>query len=398
MKHSIKKIFKNLILFLFIITIIVTVVTLLTVEQHISYTKVNNLKDQKKIINSLTNLKKDDLELSLIEFNAKSNQLKYDINKLHKLEEFNYIDKYLFSNSKEYLADLNKLEVLTDNFTKVAQVYYAKDKDNEDEKKAKLEEAFDSIQLFLDSMLLKDIDYKEECFYVFEKIIFALFFISVFTLLWYRKRLNLIYNDLVYLYAMEKRTTNVFSQEADAIQLRMNKKPIEDNSPMMIDPVTQIKNYQGMLNSYTIKKGMKDSNFTAVTIFEIDNFSKQKRTFSQEFTQNILKKVAFSISLHEQVTDVIARTDYNQFTVILSRASKEQLFKDIDIIRQSISEIKFKEPGGSKVVITVTAGYMVKASNQNIEESLKIAKEILYEAKKTGKNFIGKTKGTNRLV
>ncbi|NPA59485.1 MAG: diguanylate cyclase, partial [Epsilonproteobacteria bacterium] len=206
------------------------------------------------------------------------------------------------------------------------------------------------------------------------------------------------YNDLVNLYATDKQNVEIFSQEADAIQLRMKKKPVDDVSPMMLDPVTQIKNYHGMINSYANKKGIKDSNFTSVTIFEIDNFSKKKRTFSQEFTQNILKKIAFTISLHEQATDVIARTDYNQFTVILSRASKEQLFKDMDIIRQSISEIKFKEPGGKQIAVTVTGGYMVKPLNQHIEEALKIAKEILNEAKKSGNNFIGKIKGTNKLI
>jgi diguanylate cyclase (GGDEF)-like protein len=143
-----------------------------------------------------------------------------------------------------------------------------------------------------------------------------------------------------------------------------------------------------MLSSYSSKKGMKDSNFTSVTVFEIDNFSKQKRAFSQEFTQAILKKVAFTISLHEQATDVIARTDYNQFTVILSRASKEQSFKDVDIIRQSISEIKFKVPGGDSTTITTSGGFIIKPNNLHLDEAIRKAKEVLIHAKKNGKNTI----------
>jgi diguanylate cyclase (GGDEF)-like protein len=400
MKHSIKKIFGNLIGFLSIISIIVTLITLLTVEEHLSYKKIDNLKNQKKTINSLTNLEKHDIELALIEFNAKSNQLRYDINKLKELNKYNYTGKVLFSNTDEYMKDLSKLESLTNSFNEAAKEYYSKDlnKNELKKKKEKLKDAFVSINKFIDQIIIKDTTYKEEKFFLFEKIIFALFLICIFTLFWYRKRLHLIYLDLVSLYAMEKRNTDIFTQEADAIQLRMKKKPKEEENPAMIDPVTQIKNHLGMANSYASKKGLKDSNITSVTIFEIDNFSKQKRVFSQEFTQHILKKVAFTISLHEQATDVIARTDYNQFTVILSRHSKEQTLKDVDIIRQSISEIKFKEPGGGPVTVTVSGGYVVKPANQSLEEALRIAKEILYVAKKRGKNSIAQSKDLNKLV
>jgi diguanylate cyclase (GGDEF)-like protein len=400
MKHSIKKIFGNLIGFLSIISIIVTLITLLTVEEHLSYKKIDNLKNQKKTINSLTNLEKHDMELALIEFNAKSNQLRYDINKLKELNKYNYTGKVLFSNTDEYMKDLSKLESLTNSFNEAAKEYYSKDlnKNELKKKKEKLKDAFVSINKFIDQIIIKDTTYKEEKFFLFEKIIFALFLICIFTLFWYRKRLHLIYLDLVSLYAMEKRNTDIFTQEADAIQLRMKKKPKEEENPAMIDPVTQIKNHLGMANSYASKKGLKDSNITSVTIFEIDNFSKQKRVFSQEFTQHILKKVAFTISLHEQATDVIARTDYNQFTVILSRHSKEQTLKDVDIIRQSISEIKFKEPGGGPVTVTVSGGYVVKPANQSLEEALRIAKEILYVAKKRGKNSIAQSKDLNKLV
>lgn len=239
-------------------------------------------------------------------------------------------------------------------------------------------------------MIIKDISYNEEKFNILEKIAIAAFVITFFTTFWYRRRLNAVYKDILHLYAIDKNKKDyeIFSEEADAIQLRMSRKPVTTDNPAMIDPVTQINNHKGMLSSYSNKKGMKDSNFTSVTIFEIDNFSKQKRAYSQEFTQAVLKKVAFAISLHEQATDVIARTDYNQFTIILSRASKEQSFKDIDIVRQSISEIKFKAPGGSPITITVSGGFIIKPNNQVLDESLRQAKEVLQHAKAKGKDSI----------
>ncbi|MCD6433834.1 MAG: diguanylate cyclase, partial [Sulfurimonas sp.] len=179
--------------------------------------------------------------------------------------------------------------------------------------------------------------------------------------------------------------------------LKMKRKPVTSENPTMIDPITNINNIKGMINSYADKKNIKESNFTCVTIFEIDNFSKSNRAFPQEFTQAVLKKIAFTISLHEQANDVIARTDYNQFTIIFSRASKEQLFKDIDIIRQSISEIKFTTPRREGVQITVSGGFTIKTNHSSLDEAIKQAKEILNYAKKTGRNKVSQKRDVAEL-
>lgn len=394
MKHSINKIFSNLSFFLIIITLCITVLTLLILEQNLTYLKIDNLKNQKAIVNNLANLQKEDVELALIQFNGKSTQLKHDIEKLRKLNRYDYTSKFILNNSHEYLSDLDKLLNLTIEFNQSAHAYYIKNLENEEEKNQKLTNAFYSINSFLDSMIIKNSAYNEEKFHLIQKVAIFTFILTLFITFWYRRRLKNIYADILHLYAIDKNKKNyeVFSTEADAIKLRMSRKPVSTYNPAMIDPVTHINNHKGMLSSYANKKGMKDSNFTSVTIFEIDNFSKQNRAFSQEFTQAILKKIAFTISLHEQATDVIARTDYNQFTIILSRISKEQSFKDIDIIRQSISEIKFKAPGGTPIKITVCGGFVIKPNNQSLEESLKKAKEVLNHAKGKGKNTISQTR------
>ncbi len=125
---------------------------------------------------------------------------------------------------------------------------------------------------------------------------------------------------------------------------------------------------------YSQKKNLKDGNFTSVTVLEIDNFSKANRQYPQELTQAILKKVAFTLSLFEQATDVVARTDYNQFTLIISRPTKEQCFKELELIRQSISEIKFKLPNGEYVNITVSGGFIIKPTNKMLNDAIKQAK------------------------
>lgn len=392
MKYSIKRIFEHLKIYLLFVFFVAFFALLLTFEQQLSFDKLNNLNNQKKIIQALTKLDKSDIELALIQFNGKSTQLHQEIDKLKMLYKYNLTNRFLLGNAKEYLNDLEKLSNLTDKFNNAAHKYYIETKNPKLEKEAKrnLDIALRTITQHIDKMLLKSITYNQEKFNIVKILVILIFILILFATFWYRKMLNAIYKDIEYLFQVDKNKNDyeIFSLEADAIALRMNRKTVVNNNPTMLDPVTEINNYKGLLNSYAEKKGLKDSNFTAVTILEIDNFSKSNRAFTQEITQAILRKVAYTISLHEQPIDVIARTDYNQFTVVLSRSSKEQLFKDMEIIRESIAELKFNAPGNGPMTITVTGGFIIKPNNTSLEEAMKQAKEILAYAKTTGKNKI----------
>ncbi|MDQ7068580.1 MAG: diguanylate cyclase [Sulfurimonas sp.] len=396
MKHSIKKIFLNLNTYLFFVLLVSFVAMMLTLEHQLSFEKVNNLNKQKKIISSLTTLKKDDIELALIQFNGKSVQLHQEIDKLKSLYKYDYSDRYIFSNSQEYLSDLDKLSAYTTTFNNAAHNFYVDTKDEEARAKAQQElaTAFANITNHINDMLIKNIQYTQDKFNIIKVLTIVIFILILLATIWYRKKLFSIYKDIEFLYQVDKSKVahEIYTLEADAISMRMNRKTVTTDNPTMIDPVTGINNNKGMINSYSNKKHLKDSNFTALTIIEIDNFSKSKRAFSQEMTQSILKKIAYTISLHEQAIDVIARTDYNQFTLILSRPSKEQAFKDVELIRQSIEELKFNIPDKGPVVITVSGGFIIKPNNTNLDEAIRQAKEILHYAKTTGTNKILQTR------
>jgi len=395
MKHSIKKIFRNLNTYLSFIIIISLFTVILVVEQNLSFDKIDILNKQKEIIHSLTRLKKNDIEIALIQFNGKSTQLLHEIEKLQSLYKYDYTDRYIFNYNNDYLKDLDKLTKLTHSFNVTAHQFYTeKDQKTKDANEKKLKEAFYTINNHINSILLKSITYNQKKFQIIEKITIVIFIITLVFSLWYRKRLYHIYKDLEYLNHVDKKRLDytIYSVEADSISMRMHRKSVSTDNPSMLDPVTGINNHKGMLHSYAEKKNLKDSNFTSVTILEIDNFSKSKRPFSQELTQAILKKIAYTISLHEQAIDVIARTDYNQFTLIFSRPSKEQAFKDADLIRQSIEELKFNVHGQGTATITMSGGFIIKPNNTNLEESIRQAKEILAYAKETGINKILQTR------
>ena len=392
MKHSIKDIFKNLSTYLFFVFFVAFLALMLVLEQQLSFDKIDTLNNDKAIIKKLVEPHETDMELALIQFNAKSTELLQNIDKLQTLYKYNIFEKLILQNSTEYMQELNKLNILIKKFNSATHEYYIQEDNSKIKKTTKKEHlrAFKALNEQLNNMLFKAMKYNQQKFELIKYLVAAAFFLIFLATFWYRKALKSIYEDINYLFQLDKTKAgyNIYSIEADAIALRMNRKNQVEDNPHLIDPVTDINNYKGLLHSYSHKKSLKDSNFTSVTLLEIDNFSKSKRVFTQEIAQAMLKKVAYTISLHEQPADVIARTDYNQFTLVLSRPTKEQAFKEIDLIRESISELKFNIPNYGPTQITVSGAFVIKPNNSSIEEALKQANEILDYAKSIGKNKI----------
>lgn len=393
MKKSIKKIFDNLSKFLLFSTLFLFVCTLLILEQNFSFEKTKNLKKQQETLLLLKNLNKDDIDSALIQFQGKSTYLHHQINHLQSLYGYDFIGTYILANKDEYFADLQTLSKLIKEFNNAAELYFVKEELSQEQEQHNLknfENAYAAIDNHIDTLYFKDMLYNQKKSEILELFLLLTFILVLLTTFWYNKRLKMIYKDIFYLYSIDnnKNAYTIVTEEVDAIALRMKRKPSVSDNPNMIDPLTEINNNKGMYSSYAEKKGMKDGNFTSVTVLEIDTFSKTKRAFTQELSQMILKKIAFTISLHEQSTDVIARTDYNQFTIIFSRSSKEQLFKDVDMIRQSISELNFKGTNREDIKITVSGGFFIKPNSTSLEEAIRQAKEILHYAQTHGTNKI----------
>ena len=389
MKHSIKGIFKNLSTYLFFVFFVAFLALMLILEQQLSFMKVDILKKEQKIAKELVESHEADKELLLIQFNAKSTKILQNINKLRTLYKYNIFEQFVIQNSNEYNKELNTLYAFGVQLNNTAQKYYTQKKNTPTLKEAYIT-AFEKFDKQINMMLLRSLEYNEQKFELIKYAVGVIFLLVFLATFWYRKMLSSIYEDINYLFKVNKNKDDyeIFSIEADAIALRMNRKTQVMDNPHLIDPVTGINNYKGLLHSYSHKKSIKDSNFTAVALLEIDNFSKSKRVFAQEIAQAMLKKVAYTISLHEQPVDVIARTDYNQFTVVLSRPTKEQAFKEVDLIRESIAELKFNIPEHGPTQITISGGFVIKPGNTSIEEALKQAREILDYAKSIGKNKI----------
>ncbi|WP_345993947.1 GGDEF domain-containing protein [Sulfurimonas sp. HSL-1716] len=389
MKFSIKSIFKNLLFFLTLSSSLLFVISLIEVNRYASFNKIKSIKEQKLLVNKMYDLGRNDIDYSIIQVRGMSAELKTEALSLNTISSYDFLWNILGMNG-DFEKDTNKLLVLEDEYIAKLSAYYENNTNQLDRKLQELTASKQAVLNLLNEMIFKNVDYDYRKFSITQWLIYLTFLNSLIASFWYYKKLKIIYNDIKSLFAVghEKTSETAATKEIDAIQLRMVRKPTTTQNPSMVDPVTGIKNYKGMIHAYSEKKGMKDSNYTTVCVFEVDNFKKYDKELPKELSQSILKKISFIMSLYEQPTDVIARIDFDQFAVILSRDSKEKALNDCESIRKSIEEAVFKDPKGAKIPFTLSGGFVIKQSNRSLEDTISHAKEVLQTAKTNGYNRI----------
>jgi len=390
MQQSILKIFKNMNIQNIIIFLLSLFILLFFIEKNISNNNIQAFNSYERILHEYLEKSKDKNSLKILDYNAKMATIYNEIDAITQMSKYYYLSSAFLKDFKNHNLQLLKLKQSIQKYDSLLRVHF----DSSDKKKVKqrvleIEKAFYEVNKNINIYVTDALYLNNERFTIYSKAFYLLFFLTLLNVLWYKKNFDLIYKDIMILKDLDSsKDSQINTIEIDSIALRMKRKSSASDDPSMLDPVTNIYNDKGMIQAYSEKKKSKNNSFSSVTVLEIDNFSKNNRPFTQELTQDILKKVAYSLSLHKQAGDIIARTDYNQFTLIYARSNKAELFKDTDLLRQSISEIKFLNQNQEKIQVTVSGGFVEKSTNNAIEESIKRAKELLQHAQKHGNNKI----------
>ena len=390
MQQSILKIFKNMNIQNIIIFLLSLFILLFFIEENISNNNMQAFNSYERILHEYLEKSKDKNSLKILDYNAKMATIYNEIDAITQMSKYYYLSSAFLEDFKNHNLQLLKLKQSIQKYDSLLRDHF----DSSDKKKVKqrvleIETAFYEVNKNINIYVTDALYLNNERFTIYSKTFYLLFFLTLLNVLWYKKNFDLIYKDIMILKDLDSsKDSQINTIEIDSIALRMKRKSSASDDPSMLDPVTNIYNDKGMIQAYSEKKKSKNNSFSSVTVLEIDNFSKNNRPFTQELTQDILKKVAYSLSLHKQSGDIIARTDYNQFTLIYARSNKAELFKDTDLLRQSISEIKFLNQNQEKIQVTVSGGFVEKSTNNAIEESIKRAKELLQHAQKHGNNKI----------
>lgn len=121
-------------------------------------------------------------------------------------------------------------------------------------------------------------------------------------------------------------------------------------------------------------------------LLDIDHFKSVNDTYGHEMGDLALRHVADLLSKNFRSSDVVARYGGEEFVILAINMDKKQTQKVFDRIRLKIYENKLIH-GGKKIQLAVSIGATTHILN-SLEETIKRADELLYQAKQNGRNRV----------
>ncbi|MEA3521855.1 MAG: GGDEF domain-containing protein [Campylobacterota bacterium] len=394
MNLSIKKIFTSVTTLLTIFILLLVLIALMMLGEHNSKTQISILQKHRSDIQSIKNIQTQDETLDMIKFQSISAELSNNVK--NYAETFTAFDplRFLSSSSTDH-KNFETFTQLNTRFITDTKKYIA----NKESQQAfaLFNKQYNALNLSIYEILTKHIDTEHEQFIIRETIIYASVIVGLLFLLMIHRQFHHILRDIESLYGVTSKNSpyQIKTIEIQAVVAKYKKDSHTDN-PMHIDPLTQLKNYKGLIHTYNSTPAIREHNTLSVCIFNIDNYAALKNTYHDEYMEVVRKKIAFLISLYAQAIDITASIEESKFAIILGRNTKKEALEECEKIRQSIAETHFKVPQGDKVSITVSGGFTTKSDKKPIEDTIQLTKDILSKAQEKSINLIAQLRTNSK--
>ena len=160
----------------------------------------------------------------------------------------------------------------------------------------------------------------------------------------------------------------------------------------LTDSVTSIYNRSYLEQSleYEIEKAKEQSTLLSIIMIDIDNFKAINDRFGHKSGDLVLEQVADLIQTNIRDVDFVARYGGEEFIVALPEIGPDRALEIAERIRNAIEQsVFFGSDSESVITLTVSCGlaaYPVTA--KNLDELMLKADELMYEAKRAGRNQV----------
>ncbi len=161
----------------------------------------------------------------------------------------------------------------------------------------------------------------------------------------------------------------------------------------MVDQLTGIANRR-RYKEYSITKWREAGRLGlpfSVCIFDIDKFKLYNDTFGHPAGDKVIASVANTASSYlQRATDFLARYGGEEFVAIIVGMEAEAAFHYFQKIRKAVEElhIPLNSPVSQWVTISIGGVTLIPQNDDVYDNYLKIADNMLYEAKESGRNRV----------
>ena len=153
------------------------------------------------------------------------------------------------------------------------------------------------------------------------------------------------------------------------------------------------------LNQLALSLGRKYT----LAMLDIDHFKKFNDTYGHDIGDQVLKLVASKLAQVKGAGKVF-RYGGEEFTIVFPGKNTEQALPALEAVRQAVEDYKIvirqeqrktkqarsnkKSSSVKTVSVTISIGLAARAAKMSFEQTLKLADQALYRAKKSGRNKV----------
>ncbi len=124
----------------------------------------------------------------------------------------------------------------------------------------------------------------------------------------------------------------------------------------------------------------------SIALCDIDNFKNVNDTYGHDVGDEALKLVAKTIKTNLRESDFCARFGGEEFVFVLPDCPQENAIEIAESICKAVEALKF-ETNGKQVKLTISVG-LTSQRDKDLDVMIKKADELMYKAKKSGKNKV----------
>jgi diguanylate cyclase (GGDEF)-like protein/PAS domain S-box-containing protein len=146
------------------------------------------------------------------------------------------------------------------------------------------------------------------------------------------------------------------------------------------------------------KRGAREGLPLSVLLIDVDHFKAFNDTYGHVEGDRCLQEVAAAIwKATRRPSDSCARYGGEEFAVLLPNTSEEGARARAEIIRNAVASLKRTHSGNETGHVTISIGVVTSSGELGHPELLELADNALYSAKRSGRNKVVASAGTQTL-
>jgi diguanylate cyclase len=152
--------------------------------------------------------------------------------------------------------------------------------------------------------------------------------------------------------------------------------------------LNNVRQFDRTLNDY-IKKAQVKNQKVSLIMLDIDHFKKVNDTYGHPAGDEVLRQLGAIIMSCSCSNNLVSRNGGEEFSVLLQDCPYEKAIQIAEHIRQAVEKHTFILPNRKEIKVTVSLGVSTYLeTTDDSEEFINQADEVLYQAKRTGRNKV----------